>query len=542
MEEIDAERRRSRGLITRRAVLGGIAAGAVSPLLWSQPGFAANPPAGIHLEVGADPLTEMTVSWSTAGSVMAPVVDVGTTAAYGRTVAADGLAVADTTSVYHHARLSGLEPDTTYHYRVRHTGGASPDLTFRTAPADPRATFRYTAFGDQGTTSDSAKTVAVIGAAKPALHVHVGDLCYADSTGDGKSTDTYTPAIWDEWFAQNQAVQRSIPWMPTVGNHEMEPGFGPEGYDGFNARFALPGNGVSGSKNTYWFRYGNVAFVACDGNDVSYEIIADRGWLGGRQQTWLAATLAMLRADASIDFIVAGFHNCAYCTNLAHGSDGGIRAELLPIFDTYGVDLVVNGHNHCYERTNPLKGGKTTATAPTGSTVTPASQGTTYICAGGGGQSNSIYQFLPAGTGYVSAQPNPTGSVPDIDVEPEVIDWSAVRSTDYSLIVVDVTPLTASRTATMHIRAVSEDGTVIDDVTLERPAKAGLRAVGTTPSTTTVATPATSPAGTAEGSHAGGSGDLAFTGLGTAVPIAALGLAATGAAAWALGRRGSEES
>jgi hypothetical protein len=55
------------------------------------------------------------------------------------------------------------------------------------------------------------------------------------------------------------------------------------------------------------------------------------------------------------------------------------------------VDLVVNGHKHIYERNNPLIGGKQTVAAPSGSTVTPATHGTTYIVAGAGGE--SLYSF-----------------------------------------------------------------------------------------------------------------------------------------------------
>jgi hypothetical protein len=50
------------------------------------------------------------------------------------------------------------------------------------------------------------------------------------------------------------------------------------------------------------------------------------------------------------------------------------------------VDLVINGHNHIYERNNPLINGTQTSTAPIGSTITPATQGTTYVVAGGAGQ------------------------------------------------------------------------------------------------------------------------------------------------------------
>lgn len=202
-----------------------------------------------------------------------------------------------------------------------------------------------------------------------------------------------------------------------------------------------------------------------DGNDASYELPANRGWLGSRQDAWLRTTLASLRADPAVDFVVAAFHNCMFCTIAVHGSDGGVRSRYEPVFDEFAVDLVVNGHNHSYERTHPRKGGANTAEVPPGGTVRPASQGTTYIVAGGGGK-----------TGYPVSL-SPTSYVVDEGGRkvPEIADWSASHSEPYNLLVADVVPLTAARTTTMKLRAVSPSGSVIDTVTLERPAKAALR-------------------------------------------------------------------
>jgi hypothetical protein len=68
-----------------------------------------------------------------------------------------------------------------------------------------------------------------------------------------------------------------------------------------------------------------------------------------------------------------------------------VRAAGAALFDKYSVDLVINGHKHLYERTEPLKGGKVTRSAPIGSTINPPTQGTTYKTAGGGGE--SLYAF-----------------------------------------------------------------------------------------------------------------------------------------------------
>ena len=75
---------------------------------------------------------------------------------------------------------------------------------------------------------------------------------------------------------------------------------------------------------------------------------------------------------ATWTFVV--FHDTIYSSG-EHGSDEGIRDELVPVFDEFGVDLVFMGHDHHYERTWPLRGG----------VIAPAGEGTVYVTTGGGG-------------------------------------------------------------------------------------------------------------------------------------------------------------
>ncbi len=257
--------------------------------------------------------------------------------------------------------------------------------------------------------------------------------------------------------------------MPAVGNHEMETGYGPQGYDGHFARFTLPKTGAEGAPATYWFRYSNVAFVALDANDVSYEIPANLDYTNGAQDAWLRGILAEARADPNIDFIVIGYHHCSYCSNAVHGSDGGVRERWGALFDEFSVDLVINGHNHCYERSHPLRGGAVVQDAPGGTEIDPT-KGTTYVTAGGGGQ--TAYQAALHPVSYVTVEPapiSPTGTRPLNPLRiPESALWSAARYLDLSLIVVDVEPRDASGIATMKIKALQVNGDPIEEVTLRR--------------------------------------------------------------------------
>lgn len=492
-----------RRFLRAAATAGGLLI--AGPTLWKRPGYAAEPPSARHLTFGADPRTQMHVSWSTTGPVAQPVVDVGLDGTYGRTVAAETRTVMGTGTQYHHASLTGLQPGTAYHYRVRHDGGASDDATFRTAPA-AAAPFTFTAFGDQGVSEGAQATTARIGALGPAFHIHAGDICYANNRGLGDPPELNAPnnAVWDQWLGMMTSVAATVPWMTAVGNHEMEGGYGEQGYDGYLGRFSLPGGGPS--PVVYAFRYGNVAVLSLDANDVSFEITANLGYTAGAQVAWLRATLSALRADPTIDFIVAQYHHCSYCTNAVHASDAGPREQWEPLFDQFKVDLVVNGHNHSYERTHPMRDGRPTTEIANGGTVRPAEQGTTYITAGGGGQ--VAYQASP--------YPGSTVTIEGGLRVPELADWSAARYLDLSLISVDVTPPAADGRTTMAVRALTPGGTLVDAVTLERTAAVA-------------AQPAPAPAQPAADSSVG-AGQLAATGG----PGATAGIVAAGAAAAAL--------
>ncbi|HEY3238875.1 MAG TPA: metallophosphoesterase family protein, partial [Acidimicrobiia bacterium] len=325
------------------------------PLLWARPGRTSDPPRAARIGWGADPRTTLTVSWSTGGPVANPAVEIAG-GSFG------GLVLAETRNVpgwdvhYHHAVIDGLEPSSAYRYRCRHDGAATATAMLRTAPAGAER-FTFAAYGDQGTDVQARAVVGLLQAAAPAFTFCLGDLCYADPSGGVLPAVGVDHAAWDRWLRMlSRAVAANTALLPVVGNHEIETGMGDWGYDGLLARFALPTNGLTGLPTTWVARWGNVALLAADSNDVSTEITRNNGVSQGGQALWLEGALARLRADPDVDWIVVGFHHSAYCTNSLHGSDGGVR-RWAPIFDRYQVDLVINGHNHCYERTHPLPAG-----------------------------------------------------------------------------------------------------------------------------------------------------------------------------------------
>ncbi|MEU5095973.1 metallophosphoesterase family protein [Streptomyces sp. NPDC020996] len=471
---------------SRGAAPGGTAA-VPSPAASLVHGSAVSP-FGRHLAFGADPKTQMRVSWQVPLAVRRPYVRVGTRPDdLGRKTAAEvrALHTPGVTGVrpaleqyYLHAALDGLRPGTTYYYGVGHDGfdPASPGHrstigAFRTAPARPE-TFVFTAFGDQGVSRAAAANDHVVLRQKPAFHLHAGDICYADVNGRGQQSDGYDPAFWDLFLKQNEPVARSVPWMVTTGNHDMEAWYSPDGYGGQLARFSLPDSGFDPrtAPGVYAFTYGNVGFVALDANDVSYEIPANLGYTGGRQTRWLDAKLGELRAAKDVDFIVVFFHHCAYSTS-THASDGGVRAEWLPLFAEHQVDLVINGHNHVYERTDAIRNGDVGRAVPVGASTDPTRDGTVYVTAGGGGR--DLYGFPPgvkeSYEGHLTRH-DPVDTfrwTKSRAARAETVEWSRVRYRGFSLLSVEAVSGAAPR---LRVSALTDSGKRIDHFEVRRGA------------------------------------------------------------------------
>ena len=209
----------------------------------------------------------------------------------------------------------------------------------------------------------------------------------------------YNPSQWDKYLSAVGPRAQSIPWQAAVGAHETEP-LDNFGYAGFITRFPQPYDSTSNSPVVRTFTYGNVAVIQLDGNEMSAQETVNTGYSAGGQTAWLARTLAGYRAvGTNVDFIVVVCNACCYSSNQNHGSDGGLRDAWGPLFDQYAVDLVVSGHVHAYERTNPIRNGQPTRVVGKGGTVAPDVDGTTYVCAGGGG--NTLYStwYGPTGSG-----------------------------------------------------------------------------------------------------------------------------------------------
>jgi 3',5'-cyclic AMP phosphodiesterase CpdA len=394
-----------------------------APALVCRPDVAgAPPPEQIHVQFGADAATQIAVSWTARAPAARPRLRVGPAGdGSGREVLAQERVYTDAltgeTVRTYHAPLGGLPPDTVFGYQVVHDGADPVAGTFRTGPRGRGSRFRFTSFGDHSIpapagrglgphTPNAGYIVDAVDALDPLFHLMNGDLCYANVSDAPVAT-------WASYFTNITRSARHRPWMPAAGNHENEAGNGPHGHRSYQTRFELPGNGsVEFQGNWYAFTVGAIRVLSINNDDVCLQdggfstyrrdhVPGYRaygydpyihGYSGGGQRAWLEAELAAAQRSGEIDWIVVCMHQVAMSSARLNGADLGIRQELMPLFDAYGVDLVVAGHEHHYERTFPVRGvlaGGLLTPAPRGSDPAEMNtrDGTVHMIIGGGGHS-----------------------------------------------------------------------------------------------------------------------------------------------------------
>lgn len=306
----------------------------------------------IVLTPGADPAREMAVAYRTdpyqssseaqiARAVDGPAledlaVDIRGAAPPRAVESASGPAL------YHQIRFAGLEPDTVYAYRVKGAAGWSEWLQFKTASAIARP-FRFLYLGDvqNGILSDASRVIRQAFGAHGAIELvlHAGDL--VDQRG-AKDHDEE----WGEWNAAGGHHFAMTPQIPAAGNHEYDNLFIPKGGSRrqlglyWPLQFLLPGNGAPKAKQTtYYVDYQGVRFIVLDGTSA-----LDLGTLDA-QTRWLDDTLA----KSSATWNVVLMHQPVFSCGRARDEEA-LKAALMPVFEKRNVDLVLQGHDHCYSR------------------------------------------------------------------------------------------------------------------------------------------------------------------------------------------------
>jgi acid phosphatase type 7 len=279
------------------------------------------------------------------------------------------------------ATLGGLRLGTTYHYRVRLGEHVIAEGYFTTRKARGKAV-RFVAFGDNSYGEIGQRAVAYWAyRARPDFVMNTGDNVYEG--GLDNEYQRYFFPIYNADAASpgvGAPLLRSVPFYTVMANHDVH-GKGPDGHGpvadfdqsadalGYYTNLYLPLTGPAAPPQptpivgaaerldefracagerfprmgNYSFDYGDAHFLCLDSNQ--YVDPSDPAWRAYVDQD-LGST------DARWKFVV--YHHPAFNVGLEHYTEQHMRV-LSPAFEEHGVDFVLSGHEHTYQRTRPLR-------------------------------------------------------------------------------------------------------------------------------------------------------------------------------------------
>jgi len=255
----------------------------------------------------------------------------------------------------HEIKLEGLKPGTLYHYTVSFENTVLEPASFTTAPMPGTRNWRMVAYGDNRTYPETHRRIVTqILKLNPSMIIHSGDLV--------SSGDSYEQ--WkNEYFDPMKGLSENVTVFPSLGNHERN---SPHYYE----YMSLPDeNGES----YYAFDYGNAHFIALNSNanEESFDIDSE-------QTQWL---IKNLKENADAEWKIVYFHHPLFRCHPTRGIEPQ-RWVWQELFEKYGVDIVVNGHDHYYMRSYAI-----------GNYKGEPGKGIYHLISGGGGANN--YPIIP---------------------------------------------------------------------------------------------------------------------------------------------------
>ncbi|MHA1792605.1 MAG: fibronectin type III domain-containing protein [Promethearchaeota archaeon] len=229
--------------------------------------------------------------------------------------------------IQHTVEITGLQPNTTYYYKVGDGKFFTPLYYFKTLPEDPDVV-SFCVYGDtRPPDSRNKDVVALMAKRDPQFWLHVGDL-----VGAGGSMPQ-----WDTFLDELRGLSEYSSFMPVIGNHEY---YGESSGEPMNFYeiFALPGD-----ESTFAFSVGDVLIMALNTRDWSK-------WTDGHavkpeELAWANQTLA--ENYLKYKWILLYCHYPPFST---WGVDTKVVNDIKPLAERYDVDVVFTGHVHNYER------------------------------------------------------------------------------------------------------------------------------------------------------------------------------------------------
>lgn len=235
---------------------------------------------------------------------------------------------------FHSVTFEDLKPNTLYAYRVGHDEAMSEWFQFRTT-ASETAPLQFVYVGDAQNNLKSLWSRLIrqahSDAPKATFMLHAGDLV---NRGDADHE-------WGEWFYSLGWMSGSIPQIAVPGNHEYSrrDGSSSRGLTKhWRAQFEFPENGPMGlEESVYYVDVQGVRIIGLDSNG-EHEM----------QAAWLDSILA----ENPCRWTIVTHHHPIHSTSRGRDNEH-LRRAWQPIYDKYGVDLVLQGHDHSYGRSAP---------------------------------------------------------------------------------------------------------------------------------------------------------------------------------------------
>jgi len=281
----------------------------------------------LSLAPGAD-ASKLNFSWHDAATTGSPIVRVWKDG--GEKTEFTGIrSLANSTLSamrYNRVTVTGLEPNTTYNYRLG-DGNGNWSATYTTKTGSPDS-YSYLVFGDPQVSSQTYGNQW-----KNTLDIALNmfpNFSFMSSTGD--QIDSATKAQYDYFFTP-KAIFNSLPMASAIGNHETT---------STSSLMFNPPN--ADSSQNYWYRNGDTLFMVWN---------STAGNAAG-MRTFLTNAIA---ANPDAAWKILNFHYDVYGQGDSHAlSDGKTyRDTYVPVIDEFGIDVVFNGHDHFYSRSYPMK-------------------------------------------------------------------------------------------------------------------------------------------------------------------------------------------
>lgn len=275
--------------------------------------------------------TSVTIAWRT---VDASIGTINWGLASGNLV--NSLTEATATSK-HYFDIAGLTPNTLYYYQTTTDMGFTSAVDhFYTAKTDTNTSFSFLHYGDCGYNNGIQNQIAALMEADNAdFGIVAGDV----DQGVGDNYD-------DVFFGVYQNMLKNTCHFTAIGNHDTYADNAATYLDAFY----LPSNNLQDSERYYSFVWGNAKFICLDSN-IPYTSGTD-------QYDWLVDELKC----NPYQWLFVFFHHppwtnawsadyyIPFTDYYLYQGNVDMRTELVPLFEDYDVDFVLNGHSHCYQR------------------------------------------------------------------------------------------------------------------------------------------------------------------------------------------------